>query len=61
MQIFRIDLTFPRPFRTRKKTTQVAKCAGVILVKPSNKVYLHPDARPEYSVTAVFHDILQVA
>ena len=31
---------FPRPFGTRKNTTQLAKYPRVLYVKPSNKVYV---------------------
>ena len=32
---------FPRPFGTRKNTTQLAKYPRVLYVKPSNKMYVH--------------------
>ena len=33
-----------------KNNTQLAKYPGVIVIKPSNKMCLHPDTRAEYSI-----------
>ena len=43
--IIRVDILliariFPRPFRTRKNTTQLAKYLRILYVKPSIKMYV---------------------